>query len=146
MTDLSKMPPSEEFKRAVGSALGLARVSPDEAVRYMVDFVPVYVQAAPTYEQAAAGGCPTCTYLGLWVDRWPGYPTAPHGSIFLFEDGIRKYSPDVYKQAYATLIHEMDHALQRDHVLQGLQRAKAAGWGVQARPQRSGCGSCFGAR
>lgn len=141
-----RIQPSSEFKSAVASALGQARRSPDEAVRYMVDFVPVYAGFTPTREQAAAGGCPGCTYLGLWVDRWPDYPSAPHGLIFLFEEGIRKTSRDLHGQTYATLIHEMDHALQRDHVLKGLQAAKARGWGVQVQSPRASCRPCLGIR
>jgi hypothetical protein len=136
-------PPSEEFKRAVASALGLARVSPDEAVRFMVDQVPVYAQYAPDESQARAGGCANCIYLGLWADHWPGYPAAPHGMIWLFEYGIRSMGGDLHRQVYATLLHEMDHALQRDHVLEGLRQAKLNGYQVQARPQISGCRPCY---
>jgi len=101
--------------------------SADDAVAYMAQFIPIYTQYRPTPEQAKAGGCVNCTYLGLWADRWPGYPSYEHGIIWLFEEGIRSRSGDVQAQVFSTLIHEMDHALQRDHVLDALERKRSAG-------------------
>lgn len=139
---------SAEFERAVKSAIAGVQESPDEAARFAMHYVPVFVQPEPTREQAIAGGCPTCTYLGLWTSNWPGYTAADmgipqdewHGVIFLFERGIRSMNPDLHAQTQATLVHEIDHALERDHVLEHLNRAKAqiAAQAMQAR----GCGYC----
>jgi len=131
--------PSPEFVNAVNMALHNAIMSQDELVQFMVKQVPVYVQVAPTREQAQAGGCVGCVYLGLWADRWPGYPQMPHGMIWMFEQGIRSVGGNLQAQTLATLLHEMDHALQRDHVLEALNRDKIAAMAVQARGCR-GCG------
>ena len=146
MVDESGMPISPEFRNAVMSAIGKLKVSQDEAQRYMVEFVPVYALYGPSYDMKVAGGSIKNTYLGLWTDHWNGYPGSPHGLIFLFESGIRTVNPDVYDQTYQTLVHEMDHALQRDHVLAGMHAAKARGWGVQGRAQSYGCRPCLGIR
>lgn len=116
---------SPEFMTAVELALAEAINSPDPAVAYMAEHVPVYMQVAPTQQQAVAGGCPHCWYLGLWANNWPGYQIVPHGTIWLFEAGIRHSTPDVVTGALSTLLHEMDHALQRDHVLEAMERKAA---------------------
>jgi len=148
--DAWQRPISEDFITAVGAALAYARVSPDEAVRYMVDNVPIFGQFAPDPIQAMAGGCSTCIYLGLWADRWEGKPSVPHGMIWLFESGIRKIGGSLETQTRATLLHEMDHALQRDHVLEAMHKKKAAsgqyhGAGVSpaARAMTTSCRPCY---
>jgi hypothetical protein len=130
---------SPAFVDAVRWALDQAKHNPDEVVRFAAHYIPIYAQRTPTQEQAEAGGCPTCTYLGLWADRWPGYDAAPHGTVWLFEDGIKRMGGDVRKQALGTLLHEIDHALQRDHVLEALQAAKADIAAAAIRPQFGCC-------
>jgi len=129
---------SPRFMEAVRWAMEEAKRSSDEVVRFAVNYVPVYAQAVPTVEQARAGGCATCTYLGLWADRWPGYDAVPHGTIWLFERGITSMGGDLRRQALGTLLHEIDHALQRDHVLEAMQKAKADVAAMAVRP-RYGC-------
>jgi len=137
---------SAEFDYAVQMAIADVQRNPDEAVRFAMAFVPVFVMKRPTPEMAQAGGCATCTYLGLWAQHWPGYgpselgikPENWHGVIFMFEDGIRSMTNNVNLQARQTLLHEIDHALERDHVLQHLQAAKAQ----LAAQIRGGCGYC----
>ncbi len=123
------MPVSPEFKDLVEDAIGYAQQSGDEAVAYAAAHVPIFMQIKPTHEQASAGGCRSCTYLGLWANAWPGYAPEEHGIIWVFEDGIRRIAErtgkDLFRQIYETVIHEIDHALQRDHVLEALQRQKA---------------------
>lgn len=116
---------SPEFMGAVQWALATAGQSPDEAVRYMVETVPVYAAPRPDIAQAQAGGCPNCVYLGLWAARWTGYQQSPHGIIWLFEEGIRRMGGRLPQQTLGTLLHEFDHALQRDHVLEALGQHKA---------------------
>ncbi len=143
------MPVSPEFRAAVQRAIEMASYSSDEAYVFMASArpdgkpeVPVYIQYAPTQQQARSGGCPSCVYLGLWADRWPGYPTFDHGSIWLFESGIRTMGGDLTEQTYMTLTHEYDHALQRDHVLEAMNKQKLAGMQVQARGFASSCRPC----
>ncbi len=134
--------PTTEFQNAVKAAIDSASRWPDDAVQYMSHHVPVYAMTVPTPEQAKAGGCANCTYLGLWASSWPGYPPAPHGTIWLFETGIRSIGGDLRQNTLAVLLHEYDHALQRDHVLDAMAAAKAAG---SFTPYR-GCGVCPGSR
>jgi len=133
--------PSSEFKQAVHQALAAAARYPDDAIQYMAVHVPVYVGVNATPDQAAAGGCVKCTYLGLWAASWPGYPYAPHGSIWLFERGIRSVGGTLSENTLAVMVHEFGHALQRDHVLEAMEQAKARGAWAPFR----GCGSCPGA-
>lgn len=134
-------PYSPEFAQAVSESLYLAANSVrDDAIAYMASgAVPVYYGFAATAEQASAGGCPSCTYLGLWADNWPGYEAVPHphGIIWLFEDGIRKYGTGktLTDKTLATLLHEYGHALQRDHVLDAVKERQRRGL---SRP----CASC----
>lgn len=125
--DEARLPVSSEFLEVVQVALSVARMSSDECVAFMAaGNVPVYAQRRPDLAQARAGGCVACTYLGLWADTWPGYDYSEHGIIWLFEQGIRKQPGDLGQETLATLLHEMDHALQRDHVLEALGRQRAA--------------------
>jgi hypothetical protein len=112
---------SQVFIDTLEGARQKALHSPDDAVRYMAEHIPIFAQWAPTPEQARAGGCERCVYLGLWADRWPGYANSLHGIIWVFESGIRGQGGNLPEQAYRTLIHEMDHALQRDHVLDSME-------------------------
>ncbi len=82
--------------------------------------------------------CRACTFLGLWTSSWPGYEKSPHGLIFLFEDGIRKeiekkreigVNSNLKEESLRVFLHEVDHALQRDHVLEALGKK-----GPNARP------------
>lgn len=103
----------------------------DERVRFMNRTIPVILQYAPTTQQAAAGGCPDCTYYGLWVNSWPGYPkprdpVQNHGLIFLFESGVRRGFESLDEGVINVLLHEMDHALGNDHVLEDMMNHKAA--------------------
>jgi len=118
---------SSEFEAKVRDALHMAQQHQDEAYRFMAVEVPVYAQMMPDQQQAVAGGCPSCTYLGLWADRWRGFPDQPHGTIWLFEDGIRKQGGHLGEKVYATLLHEFEHALGRDHVLDAIKANKALG-------------------
>ena len=108
---------SEEFAATIESIIEVLRYHEDPALRYMLKNIPIYAQWAPTDAQRRAGGCYYCTYLGLWANSWPGYPEEPHGMIWLFESGIRAKGGDLYDCTAAVLLHEMDHALQRDHIL-----------------------------
>lgn len=117
---------TEEFKTAVRSAIDAANQAPDDAIRFMARTIPIYLDDKASPEQGAAAGCPKCSYLGLWADHWPGYPSEPHGMIWLFENSIRTMGPDLVNHAYDVLVHEMSHALQRDHVLDAME-AEARG-------------------
>ena len=169
---------SDEFKAAVHAAIAAVRTVPDDSIQYMLtgfgnpnEVVPIYVEAAIAPEQAAAGGCASCRYLGLWADRWNGYPPSPHGMIWLFEDGIRSMRSrlaeastplnylggfvenvrtaqgDLVANTTDVLVHELSHALQRDHVLDAMERARQQGiYAVApaARAQQAGCNTCPG--
>jgi hypothetical protein len=119
------MPLSAEFRTAVLAAVDRAKQAPDDSVRWMTAHIPVYIDARATPAQAAAGGCPHCTYLGLWAEHWPGYPPSPHGLVWLFEDGIRGQATQAWRTlsdvCFDVLVHEYGHALQRDHVLESLR-------------------------
>ena len=135
---------SREFRDAAEwSRDQIAAHHPNEAFRAAARWVPVYLQTYATQEQAEAGGCATCTYLGLWTNQWPEYPMAPHGLIFLFEDGIRRARNTFRGQVYQTLEHELNHALGRDHVLDRLRELKMHGLDIDGMPIRAdsrGCG------
>lgn len=134
-----------EFRMALAKSLELAAQEPDDAVNYMTRHVPVYGLYQPTSEQAVAGGCTTCTYLGLWARAWAGYPPAPHGIVWLFEEGIRKQGGDLTQQTKRVLIHEFGHAAQKDHVLDAMEAEKKQR--AMARPFAAGykpCGGCPG--
>lgn len=137
--------------------------------------VPIYLLPKVDPRQAAAGGCPHCEYLGLWADYWPGYPPTKHGSIFLYEEGIMRLvergrlastvSPPFSEREYLAdfildvanthgplvgnicdvLVHELSHALQRDHVLDAME-AIAQGRPAAAvyHPQEASCNVCPG--
>ena len=140
--DQARLPVSPEFLEVVQAAVDSARLSSDECVAFMAaGHVPVFAQRRPDQAQARAGGCVSCTYLGLWADAWGGYERSEHGIIWLFEEGIRRQGGDLGQHTLATLLHEFDHALQRDHVLDALRRQKAAaavaggvGYGQRASP------------
>lgn len=131
---------SPVFREAVANAIQQAARYPDDAVQYMSYKVPVYMQTVPTEQQAIAGGCKNCTYLGLWAAAWPGYPQAPHGMVWLFEDGIARMGGDIFQQTMGVMLHEFDHALQRDHVLDAMKSDQARGAFTPYRP----CGGCPG--
>lgn len=132
-------PPSEleldpEFVQAALRARNiLQNQDRDPQVQLAAYEVPVFLQTRPDLEQRQAGGCLNCTYLGLWTDHWPGYGKPDHGLVFLFEDGIkaRATQGNLETQTFETLRHEIDHALQRDHVLEKLQHIQARGWTVR---------------
>ena len=131
---------SPEFKSVVNQAWQMSRQAPDDSMRYMADNIPIWVLPKADPQKALAGGCPTCTYLGLWADQWPGYQSGKHGIIFLFEDGIRGLHQNLLKDTYEVLTHEMGHALQRDHVLDEMQKLGMIG----AQTGSRGCGQCPG--
>lgn len=131
---------SEGFKQAVARAIAAANQAPDDAIRYMARTIPIYLDQEASVEQSTAAGCATCSYLGLWANGWPGYPPEPHGTIWLFESGISGMGGDIAENAYDVLVHEMSHALDRDHVLDAME-AEARGLAAPASP----CG-CLGAR
>ena len=126
-------PPSGEF-------LGLAKAVQrwvvayyeDEAAAFAATVVPIDAMRDATPEMKRAGRCVPCRFLGLWAMTWPGEEPSPHGHIWLFEDGIREEARrrriSLSDQIADTILHEIDHALERDHVLEGLQQAKAEGW------------------
>ncbi len=112
---------SAQFKEATELAVRKALQERNDAIRYMARAIPIYRQYAPTPEQARAGGCVKCHYLGLWTAQWPGYENSQHGLIILFEEGIRFVRTDMWEQTYATLLHEFGHALQLDHILDAME-------------------------
>lgn len=148
LLDLSGRLPSPEFIAAVEAArhraLETGGDQDDDAIRYMAETIPTYAQFAASPDQARAGGCPNCVYLGLWADRWPAYPDSRHGMIWLFDQGIRSVGGDLRAQVYQTLLHEYGHALQRDHVLDEMERRRnihrAAA--MAYRPLPRSCSSC----
>lgn len=127
--------PTPEFVALVEDALAKASLAPDDAVRFMSYEIPVYVQPDADPDQKEAGGCSDCIYLGLWADQWPGFPEEKHGQIWLFEQGIRgtdQHLP-LDQRVYSVLVHEMDHALQRNHVLEDMEaQTKAHGRALTA--------------
>lgn len=129
--------PSTEFVAAVQAAVDRASGAKDEAVAYMARHIPVYAQYDANMAQRQAAGCAGCVYRGLWAQTWPGYPPGAHGLIWLFEVGIRQMGGNLTEQCHQVLLHEMDHALQRDHVLDAIEQQKF----VRARPS-GGCGGC----
>ena len=131
---------SPQFIQAVRAAIERAKSYPDEAVPYMVSVIPVWAAPYANQAMAEAGGCPNCTYLGLWASNWPGYQASQHGIIFLFDNGISQMGGDLVDNAYKVLLHEFDHALQRDHVLDALATRKRLA--LSAR----GCAVCPGQR
>lgn len=132
--------PSTEFQDAVRAAIMQARSAPDDAVRYMSDHIPIWAMYEAEQSQKVAGGCPNCFYLGLWARDWPGYNPTMHGIIFLFESGIRQMGGELYAQTYSTLLHEFNHALQKDHVLDQMERVKRGAAGQYVNPNTRGCG------
>jgi len=135
--------PSAEFIQAIHTAEQRARGAPDDAVRYMVDHIPVYAIYKPDDQMQRAAGCMTCIVLGLWVAEWPTVANSLHGSIFLYEQGIRRMGGDLTDQTYQVLIHEFGHALQRDHVLDAMERQGLVARGSllnTGQPQGRPCG------
>lgn len=133
---------SRDFYTAAEAAIARAKEHPDRAIAYAAHVVPVYVDTAPEPEQARAGGCASCTYLGLWASSWPGYPPVDHGLIWLFETGIRQHTAaSLTDEVHFVLVHELGHALQRDHVLDEM---KAKGlldpYGHPLTGHAAGCG------
>lgn len=135
---------SEHFKALARAAWERAMdptLTPDDAIRYMAQHIPLYLNVAATPDQAAAAGCPSCTYLGMWTDNWPGIPRDAdhqHGSIWLFEAGILGMRGDPVANVYEVLVHEMGHALQRDHVLDAMEAERRAGV-AGYQPAARGC-------
>ena len=111
---------SQEFYQAVAQAIAMASQSDDQPIAYMAYAIPVYAQSEPTEAMKSAGGCAACTFLGLWTDGWAGFTAGDHGLIMLFERGIRAQGGDLTQQTLRVLLHEFDHALSRDHVLERL--------------------------
>lgn len=101
---------------------------PDEAAAFAASVVPIWTMRDATPEMKKAGRCEHCRFLGLWAASWPGYDPEAHGHIWLFEDGIREQARReriaVMDQIANTLVHELDHALERNHVLEHLRKAQ----------------------
>jgi hypothetical protein len=148
---------SPDFYAAVQDAISRAVAQADDATVYMLtgwgnesEVVPIYLLPDSLPAQREAGGCPHCTYLGLWTESWPGFPGGPHGVIFLFEKGLRgmrgsQTFDGLTNNVYEVLIHELGHALQRDHVLDAMEAAGQAGYsaaGYRGLRGQTGCGSC----
>jgi len=136
-----ELPPSQEFAATASYAWWLAaNREPDDARQYAANHVPVFILAEADPRQKGASGCRQCRLLGLWARQWPGYhEDAPHGMIWLFEAGIREQASRANKSladmTYEVLIHELDHALERDHVLEAMERERARGfWPALAIP------------
>ena len=121
---------SPEFFQAVQAACRACEQWDDDAIAYAAAHVPVFAERRASPRQAKAAGCTTCMYLGLWADGWPGYGTYPHGIVWLFEDGIRQTASqdetDLTDATIAVLHHELEHALQREHVLDAMERRRVA--------------------
>jgi hypothetical protein len=142
---------SPRFKEAARSALLRAMDparTPDDAIRYMARHIPIYLEYEASPQQAAEAGCAQCPYLGMWTPDWPGYERSPHGTIVLFEKHMQHMHGNLEDNAYEVLTHEMGHALQRDHVLDALERDRVAAYArgltldeywTQA-PRTRGCG------
>ena len=134
---------SPEFQEAVLQAWNRAQHNPDPAVRFAAQNVPIYVTNKVTPAQARDAGCPDCTILGLWAahayaDYPPaegGYPASNHGLIWLYEDGIRSCAGNLEETTHSVLIHEIDHALQRDHILEAMRKQQPAEAYAWARPR-----------
>jgi hypothetical protein len=159
---------SSEFHNAILKAIDLLSQVPDDAIQYLVngmpDTVTLYGDPTASPSQAAAGGCAHCTYLGLWADAWPGHKIGKHGAIWLFENGIRQMGQGQYddlvawdgrplkgtaqapdqltSNTYEVLLHELGHALNRDHVLDEVERLRAQGYSSPSSAR--GCGVCPG--
>jgi hypothetical protein len=138
MTSQLELPCTNQFISAVRAAIAKAKESDDPAVRYAAAAVPIYAQPKATEAQALACGCKDCLYLGLWANAWSGYQSSEHGIIWLFEEGIRQTMDrtglDMETQCLSVLLHEIDHALQRDHVLEALQQQQEGRGQTYARP------------
>lgn len=129
-------PTTYEFHEATRRALDAARTVDDACVQYVLQHVPVYIQPFPTPEQLRQSGARGKMLLGIWAPRWPGLETGPHGLIVLFEEGIRwsaeNHGNALNTETLAVLLHEIQHALQRDHILQAVEKEQEA-WGASAR-------------
>ena len=132
---------TDNFIFVATEAMHRASQEPDDATRYMVDNIPVYATYDVTPEMNIAGGHPGEVYLGLWAEaataRAWGYDTSQHGTIWLFEKGWRSIGGDVNAATLKTLLHEFQHAKQVDHVLDGLEKARARGLYTSTK---GGCG------
>ena len=131
--------PSEAFARMVDDMKdNIGNSHPDLSVRYVMKNVPIFPAIVPTPQQAKAAGCEKCTFLGLWANSWPGYPASKHGDIWVFEDGVVKQAKNkgipVQAQVEDTLIHEAQHALGRDHVLEAMHHASPLVAALYAQP------------
>lgn len=157
---------STGFHQAILTSIDLLSQVPDDAIQYLINGMPqtvtIYGEPHASSSQASAGGCAHCTYLGLWADHWPGHQMGKHGAIWLFENGIRQMGTGQYNDlvawdgrplkgtpnmpdlltsnTYEVFLHELGHALQRDHVLDALEAQKGAGASSSAR----GCNVCPG--
>ena len=173
---------SPQFEQAIREAIALLQQVPDDSINTLADdlakqiwatqvmmsnipeWVTLYPLVQATPEMASAGGCPHCTYLGLWSDYWPGFKTGKHGAIWLFQNGIYQMGPRQYSDlvdwrgrpmltsqidggqltanTYEVLLHELGHALQRNHVLDDMERLGYS-HGAGARAAHD-CGQCPG--
>ncbi len=111
---------SQEFYNAINQAIAMAAQSDDLPIAYLARAVPISGLTEPDAAMKQAGGCAACTFLGLWTDAWPGYTAGDHGLIMLFENGIRAQGGDLLQKTFQVLMHEFDHSLARDHVLERL--------------------------
>lgn len=144
---------SPQFVATVNQALQMAKdptITRDDSRRWMASNIPIFLEDQASPQEAEAAGCPWCTYLGMWTPDWPGFPRSEHGLILLFEDAIRSMRGDLVANVYQVLTHEMDHALQRDHVLDAMEAerkaAAASGYNIASNGQSArGCG-CPGGR
>lgn len=127
--------PSDEFVAIVQQARLMAAAAPDDAIRYMAHAIPINVLPYIIPAMAAAGGNPGRPHRGLWTDQWPGLGKPEHGMIWIMEDGNRlSAGGDLLWTTYETLTHEMAHALQRDHVLDAMERERQRARGFTAHP------------
>ena len=139
---LHDMPTSSEFlDLAKAVRLWVIQYHDDEAAAFAASVVPIWTMRDANPEMKRAGRCPGCRFLGLWAKKWTGYTDEEHGHIWLFEEGIREEARrkgiSLSDQLADTLIHELDHALERDHVLEHMRRAQATGqWPEEFRARR----------
>ena len=149
---MARQRPSPQFQALVeaAQAYAVAHVKEDATIFLLTGFgdprladhiVPIWAQYAANPTEAAAAGCESCRYLGMWSGNWPNLPPARHGNIILFEDAIMRLSGDPVKRCAEIIVHELGHALERDHVTDALEQLHASGYQLPSGPKGCNCPS-----